>query len=148
MLLARSIARPPSDRVHGLHWAEDDIEGPEMLGGPEQRSPVRRGLPIGPLVQALSYVLQGIGSRAASSRQPGARIRRQDAHHMLSHGPCTQASMASSCRRTLFLLCHATSTSVPLGRVWTGGRISTHPVWLRAEFCDVTRICGCAHTRL
>ena len=41
MLLARSMARPPSDRVHGLHWAEDYTEGPEMLGGPEQRSPVR-----------------------------------------------------------------------------------------------------------
>jgi len=44
MLLSRSIARPPSDRVHGLHWAEDDIEGPALLGGPEQgASPVRPG---------------------------------------------------------------------------------------------------------
>jgi hypothetical protein len=46
MLLSRSIARPPSDRVHGLHWAEDDIEGPALLGGPEQgASPVRPGCP-------------------------------------------------------------------------------------------------------
>jgi len=44
-LLARAIARPPSDRVHGLHWAEDDTEGPVLLGGPEQGASPVRALP-------------------------------------------------------------------------------------------------------
>ncbi|KAK9832796.1 hypothetical protein WJX81_001956 [Elliptochloris bilobata] len=44
-LLARSIVRPPSDRVHGLHWAEDDTEGPEILGGPEQAASPAGQLP-------------------------------------------------------------------------------------------------------
>ncbi len=61
MLLSRSIARPPSDRVHGLHWAEDDIEGPALLGGPEQgASPVRPGRPRQERRPAAGLALSGL----------------------------------------------------------------------------------------